>query len=107
MVELLLLAPQERVENVSDALVDELDALSVSIEDADADTGLEEALFGEPGMPTPPPGWRRSALRALFASDDIATSAATRLLAQPWSQGVEVVTIQPVEEQDWVRLTQS
>ncbi len=107
MVELLLLAPQERVENVSDALIDELDALSVSIEDADADTGHEQALFGEPGMPPPPAGWRRSTLRALFPSVEIATAAATRLLAQPGAQGVQVVTVQPVEDQDWVRLTQS
>jgi hypothetical protein len=41
------------VEPVSDALMDELDALSVSVEDADADTDAEQALFGEPGMPAP------------------------------------------------------
>ena len=36
-----------------DALMDELGALSVSVEDADADTADEQALFGEPGMPAP------------------------------------------------------
>ena len=36
MVELFLLAPQNCVEPVSDALIDELGALSVSVEDADA-----------------------------------------------------------------------
>ena len=38
MVELILLAPLDSVESVSDALMDELGALSASIEDADADT---------------------------------------------------------------------
>ncbi len=40
MYELLLLCPQERVEIFSDAL-DALDALSVSVEDADAQTPAE------------------------------------------------------------------
>ena len=50
MYELSLLCPEERVDVVSDAL-EALDALSVSVEDADAQTPAEQALFGEPGMP--------------------------------------------------------
>ena len=107
MVELLLLAPEDAVENIGDALIDELEALSVSIEDADADTEAEHALFGEPGMPAPRAGWRRSVVRALFPDDAAATEATTLLLAQDWAQGVHVQAIRPVEEQDWVRLTQS
>jgi len=107
MVELLLLAPEGSVENVSDALIDELEALSVSVEDADADTDAERALFGEPGMPAPRAGWQRSVVRALFADESLATEAVTLLLAQDWAQDVHVQSIQPVEEQDWVRLTQS
>jgi ribosomal protein L11 methyltransferase len=107
MVELLLLAPEGSVENVSDALIDELEARSVSVEDADADTDAEHALFGEPGMPAPRAGWQRSVVRALFADDSLATEAVTLLLAQDWAQGVHVQSIQPVEEQDWMRLTQS
>lgn len=107
MVELLLLAPEDCVENVSDALIDELEALSVSVEDADADTAAEHALFGEPGMPAPKAGWQRSVVRALFPDDATATDAATLLLAQDWAQAVHVQAIQPVPEQDWVRLTQS
>ena len=52
MFELRLLAPEDRVETLSDAL-DALDALSVSVEDADAHTESEQALIGEPGMPPP------------------------------------------------------
>ena len=107
MVELLLLAPQDCVESVSDALIDELDALSVSVEDADADTAAEQALFGEPGMPAPSAGWQRSVVRALFPDDDAATDAATLLLAQDWAQGVHLQAIRSVPDQDWVRLTQS
>lgn len=107
MVELLLLAPEDAVENIGDALIDELDALSVSVEDADADTDAEHALFGEPGMPAPRAGWQRSVVRALFAHAEAATEAVTLLLAQDWAEGVHVQAIRPVEEQDWVRLTQS
>ena len=52
MFELILMCPQEQVEDISDAL-DALDALSVSVEDMDAHTDAEQALFGEPGMPAP------------------------------------------------------
>jgi ribosomal protein L11 methyltransferase len=107
MFELTLNAPQALVEPVSDALMDELDALSVSVEDADADTDAEQALFGEPGMPAPQPGWDRSTLKALFDSEAAATDAMTLLLAQAWAEGLAVQSLQRVEEQDWVRLTQS
>lgn len=107
MVELLLLAPQECVEMVSDALIEELDALSVSVEDADANTNAELPLFGEPGMPAPRAGWHRSVVKALFESDSAALKAATLLLAQDWAQEVRLQSITPLQDQDWVRLTQS
>jgi ribosomal protein L11 methyltransferase len=107
MVELLLLAPEDTVETVSDALSFELGALSVSVEDADADTGAERALFGEPGMPAPSGGWQRSVLRALFDTDEQATEAATLLLAQDWAADVHLQSMSTVQDQDWVRLTQS
>jgi ribosomal protein L11 methyltransferase len=107
MYELLLLVPEDLVEPVSDALMDELQALSVSVEDADADTDAEHALFGEPGMPAPRGGWQRSVVKALFAEEDTATEAGALLLAQDWATGVQLQALQKVEEQDWVRLTQS
>ena len=107
MIELLLLAPEEAVETVTDALIDELGALSASVEDADADTDAEHALFGEPGMPAPAGGWKRSRIVALFESDQAATEAGTLLLAQDWATDVALVAMRPVAEQDWVRLTQS
>ncbi len=107
MIELLLLAPEQAVETVTDALIDELGALSASVEDADADTDEEQALFGEPGMPAPAGGWRRSRIVALFENDEAATEASTLLLAQDWAKDVALVAMRPVAEQDWVRLTQS
>ncbi|WP_434063975.1 50S ribosomal protein L11 methyltransferase [Roseateles violae] len=104
--ELILICREDDVETVSDALM-EVDSLAVSVEDADADTDAEKALFGEPGMPAPKLGWERSVVKALFASEAEATEAATLVLAQDWARDVHVQTIQAVEEQDWVRLTQS
>jgi ribosomal protein L11 methyltransferase len=107
MVELRLLVPAHLVEQVSDALIGELEALSVSVEDADADTPAEHALYGEPGLPAPAPGWVHSSLRALFAAEPAATEAATLLLAQDWAAGVQLASLDAVPDQDWVRLTQA
>jgi ribosomal protein L11 methyltransferase len=107
MHELVLRLPESLVEAVSEALVDELDALSVSVADADAGTAAEQALFGEPGMPAPKEGWQRSDLTALFETEAAATEAATLLRAQDWATSMSVLALRPVEDQDWVRLTQS
>ena len=106
MFELSLMCPQERVEPLSDAL-DALDALSVSVEDADAQTDAEQALFGEPGMPPPKDGWQRSRVSALYASEKSARDALALLMAQDFFAGCKILGVQEVPEQDWVRLTQS
>lgn len=107
MYELVLQVDQDRVEQAGDVLSDALAALSVSVEDADAGSPREQALFGEPGLPAPGPGWQRSTLRALFEDEESATRAAAFLLAQAWAVDLRLVTIEAVQEQDWVRLTQS
>lgn len=106
MFELRLMCPEDRVESLSDAL-DALDALSVSVEDADAQTDAEQALFGEPGMPPPKDGWQRSRVIALFADQALADDAARLLQAQDFFDGCQVLGIAAVADQDWVRLTQS
>jgi ribosomal protein L11 methyltransferase len=106
LFELTLLAKEAEVEALSDALM-EIDALSVSVEDADADTEQEEALWGEPGMPVAREAWQRSTLKCLFPTEAEALEAATLMLAQDWAVDVHVQGIQPVDDQDWVRLTQS
>jgi ribosomal protein L11 methyltransferase len=135
MHELVLRVPEALVEPVSDALTDELRALAVSVEDADADAPGERALFGEPGLPPPGAGWACSTLKALFDTEAAATEAAMLLLAQDWpsvardvdgeatgeaaeatgeatGEGaadaeVHLVSLAPVPDEDWVRLTQS
>ena len=106
LFELVLIVPEESVEAVSEAL-DALDALSTSVEDADAMTPAEQALFGEPGMPPPKEGWQRSKVVALFNVEAAAHEAAQLLQAQTFFVGCSVLGIQSVPEQDWVRLTQS
>ena len=71
MFELRLQCLQSQVDTISDALM-ALDALSVSVEDADAHTDQEQALFGEPDMPAPAAGWLRSHLIALFSTQALA-----------------------------------
>ena len=106
MHELNLMCPEERVEDVSDAL-DALDALSVSVEDMDAQTESEQPLFGEPGMPAPKEGWNRSRIVALFPTEEAAAQAQALLQLQDFFEGCQVLGIREVEQQDWVRLTQS
>ncbi|WP_027994322.1 50S ribosomal protein L11 methyltransferase [Simplicispira psychrophila] len=106
MYELSLMCPEDRVETLSDAL-DALDALSVSVEDADAQTDAEQALFGEPGMPPPKDGWQRSRVLALFTQEAQAREAVELLAAQDFFASCQVLGVAAVPDQDWVRLTQS
>ena len=107
MHELVLRVGEVLVEPVSDALGDELGALAVSVEDADADSDAERSLFGEPGMPAPRAAWQHSTVRALFVDDRQASQAATLLLAQSWATEVQVQALALVPDEDWVRVTQS
>lgn len=102
--ELRITADSSHAEALSDALFD-LGALSVSIEDAAAGTSEEKPIFGEPGEPVEQL-WDRSVVVALLEeSADAALMAAAAAnvvgIAQP------PYTVSVVEEQDWVRLTQS
>jgi ribosomal protein L11 methyltransferase len=106
MVELSLLCPEGSVEILSDAL-EALDALSVCVEDADAQTPAEQALFGEPGMPPPKDGWERSVVKALFATKIEANSALSTLSVQDFFSESKSLGLAEVADQDWVRLTQS
>ena len=106
MFELRLMCPQDRVESLCDAL-DALDALSVCVEDADAQTDAEQALFGEPGLPPPQDGWQRSRIIALYDVEETAREAASLLQVQDFFASCQLLGIDAVADQDWVRLTQS
>jgi ribosomal protein L11 methyltransferase len=105
MFELVLYTYADQLEPISQALLDSLGALSVSVEDADASTPAETALFGEPGEQSPQ-GWPRSTLSALFVDEAAATAAAAMLRAAPHADFV-LKSIRAVPDEDWVRLTQS
>lgn len=108
MFELVLRASQSQVEELSQALIDALDASSVSVEDADADSAGEQPLYGEPGLPAPTAAWRHSRVVALFAGEAQADAAAAWVLAHPGTNHpIRVEAIRAVAEQDWVRLTQA
>ena len=106
MHELSLQCPQAQLEIVSDAL-EALQAQSISVEDADALTDAEQALFGEPGMAPAQIGWRLSTIKALFDTLAQANEAAELLQAQDFFTECRVSGISALAEQDWVRLTQS
>nr|WP_218959714.1 50S ribosomal protein L11 methyltransferase [Cupriavidus sp. IK-TO18] len=97
---------QDQAEAWSEALFD-LGALSVSVEDADADTPDEQPLFGEPGLEPKQLAWNRSRVVALFGDDAdpavVVAAAANQLGIDP----VPAYELRAVEDQDWVRLTQS
>ena len=105
MVELTLLCVAANAEAESDALIDEHGALSASVEDADAGTDAEQALFGEPGM-APPGSWDRSVVKALFLQADVAHRAMNDLRTD-WKSAVLLRSIEPVPDRDWVTLTQA
>jgi ribosomal protein L11 methyltransferase len=105
-VEIVIEVARDHAEALSDALM-EAGALSVSVEDADEGTDAEKPLFGEPGMEPEEAAWDHSRVVALTAEDAdqaaiVADAAAAISLAE-----VPSYTLRGVEEQDWVRLTQS
>jgi ribosomal protein L11 methyltransferase len=104
--ELVVEIDREHAEALSDALLD-LGALSVSVEDADADTPDEQPIFGEPGLTPERAAWQRSRVVALLpeAHDaDLLLAAAANQLALA---AIPAAQVREVADQDWVRLTQS
>lgn len=104
--EIIIEVARDHAENLSDALMD-AGALSVSVEDADEGTDAEKPLFGEPGMEITERAWERSRVVALADIDvDYATLVAEAAAAVKLAE-IPPFTTRRVEEQDWVRLTQS
>ncbi len=97
-------ANEHNADLISDALMN-IGALSASIEDANAETATEQAIFGEPG--DPPPGiWQQNIVTAMFAeSTNISqTINALRLTTKiPQFQ----FSTEIIPEQNWVRATQA
>ena len=91
-------------EALTNALM-EAGALSAGIEDADAGTPEETPQFGEPGMDIAA-AWNHSRIAALFEAD---ADAGAVLAACCAGLGLPTpaFTLETVEEQNWVQLTQS
>jgi ribosomal protein L11 methyltransferase len=97
-------ANEQNADAISDRLL-ELGALSASIEDAQADTHAEQAIFGEPG--DPPPGiWEKNIVTAML---DESINLNTLLLNLQTITKIERFnySTEIIAEQDWVRATQA
>ena len=109
--ELVFTVVAETAESLGDALL-ELGALSVTVEDDAAGGYDENPLYGEPGLSPEVQAWERSSVTALF-NPEIDESGSpefiTDLLESLKEAGFKLAPPQEktVEEQDWVRLTQS
>jgi ribosomal protein L11 methyltransferase len=113
---------REEAEKWADALL-EAGALSVLAEDADADSPDEQALFGEPGMhvgaqagtqSSLPPhdavlpfGWQRTRLAVLLDLDVDPQSLVDEVAAALAVAAPRIAEVSRIEDQDWVRTTQS
>jgi ribosomal protein L11 methyltransferase len=101
--QLIINIDSESAEQLSEIFFD-LGAISVSIEDQYEGTELEQAIFNEPGMDVEKL-WEHSKVSVLLNEDsqveDMVTEAQEQLAKKfDWTHEV-------VDDQDWVRLTQS
>ncbi|MDP3088496.1 MAG: 50S ribosomal protein L11 methyltransferase [Methylotenera sp.] len=98
----------EAQDNTADLISDTLmaqGALSAIIEDANADTLDEQPIFGEPG--DPPPGiWQQNLVSALFNEGVDVAKVMTKLQLKTKLNNLQYST-EIIQEQDWVRATQS
>ena len=92
-------------ESLSEALL-EFGALSVDMHDADADTPQEQAIFGEPGEPTASL-WSHNCVTALFPADAAVEDILLQASRAVGLQQSPPHHTTPLQDNDWVRLTQS
>jgi ribosomal protein L11 methyltransferase len=106
---------QPGAEAVSEALL-EAGAQSVTLEDADAGTLAERPHYAEPARsPNPggplsrdaPPGWRRARIVALAAQHADAAALVAHAARSAGLVRPPHYTLTRIEDQDWVRRTQS
>ena len=103
--ELVFTVSEDLAEDLGDALM-ELGALSISVSDAAADTESEKPLYGEPGLTPDRQAWEQSQVIALFDEQGLSAEEISLALTEAGFQ-INAPSERSVEEQDWVRLTQS
>jgi ribosomal protein L11 methyltransferase len=99
------LTDASHAEPMCDALL-EAGALSASIEDADAGTPDEQPQFGEPGS-VATPGWTHSRVVVLLEPDASIDAILGEAATAIGLSEIPAYTVDTVEEQNWVQLTQS
>lgn len=104
-ITLIIKTDAAQAEELSDALLEQ-GALSVDIHDAAADTQDEQMLFGEPGEPSGEI-WQNAEVSALFNEDTDIVEILRNITQIAQSDRQPDYRIERIEEQDWVRLTQS
>jgi ribosomal protein L11 methyltransferase len=104
---LSFVAPETAVEGVSDALM-EAGALSVDVADADAGSDAERAIFGEP-TEVVIEKWASNRITTLFeaSTNEQSLRALASALGNAHDFSPRSVTVDTVNDADWVRLTQA
>jgi ribosomal protein L11 methyltransferase len=92
-------------DTLSESLL-ELGALSVEVQDADAGTKDEQAVFGEPGEPDAHL-WSHSRITALFPADAAVDEVIQQAAKSSGLSTVPAYHVSMLADADWVRLTQS
>jgi len=107
MRELVFFCAGKDADMLSDALL-EAGALSVSVQDAQLDTELEQPLFGEPGSEPVLEAWDRIQVVTLLA-DGVDPSQMLEVVQanSGYSFADTTTELREVPDADWVRLTQS
>ncbi len=103
-INLKIQASAEYAHIISDALI-ELGALSSSIEDSYLNSKNEEALFGEPNIPCNTI-WQHNTIESLFDDSISIDTVIDELKTMTGLSDIDY-TLESVEEQNWVTLTQS
>lgn len=97
-------------EALSDALLD-AGALSVSAQDAAADSASEAPLFGEPGLIPARMAWAHNRLVVLFDAEhdpaELLANAAAGLLPGVLPTAPRIESVRDIADTDWVRQTQA
>lgn len=104
-VSLILRTDARVADELSDALLAQ-GALSVSTEDANAGTAKEAPLYGEPGF-SMEGAWTQVRITALCARDTDPRQLVAAACAQIGLAPSPQYCVEPVGDEDWVRLSQS
>ena len=102
-INLKIRASAEYAHIISDTLI-ELGALSSSIEDLYCNSENEETLFGEPNIPNNTI-WQHNTIESLFDGSISIDIVIEELKTMTGLSDIDY-TLEPVEEQNWVALTQ-